>query len=109
MSSRRTTSRRRAVRPIDLSSPPPDSQSARLGVNEADLRAIIDSVPSPIAYVDRDGRYRLSNRAHREWHKQESLKGMSISDLLDPAGYAAARPHFEEALRGRAVVFETQM
>jgi PAS domain S-box-containing protein len=75
------------------------------------LRTITDAMPGLIAYLDRDGRYRLCNEAYRTWFDVEptSLFGKHIADVLGDEAYRAVEPHMASALAGRATTFESEI
>jgi diguanylate cyclase len=79
-----------------------------LAQREADLRNVLNSVPSMLAYWNSDLVCRFANQAYETWFgvKPEDLLGRHIQDLLGPDLYARNRPYLEAALAGQAQVFE---
>ncbi len=65
-----------------------------LAARESQLRAIMDGVPAPVAYIDRDERCRYVNRAFLEYFGLESRRGRRA---------APARRRRARHLRERAV------
>ena len=56
-------------------------------------RALIDAMPNPVSYKDREGRYRLYNRAWEEWFSDgKDWIGKTVFDRLDER---VAREHHE--------------
>jgi PAS domain S-box-containing protein len=72
------------------------------------LRLLVDSVPSMLAYWDRDLNCRFANRAYETWFgaNPDALLGTSIRDLLGPTLFAMNEPHIRAALRGEPQTFE---
>jgi PAS domain S-box-containing protein len=83
---------------------------AAVRARELQLRVLIDAMPALIAYVDRDRRYGLVNRAYEEWfgREGESLAGRRIDDVLDPELLETLRPHVQTALAGERAEFEAE-
>jgi diguanylate cyclase (GGDEF)-like protein/PAS domain S-box-containing protein len=84
----------------------------RLALELADrqqyLQYAVDHVPSMLAYWDADLRCRFANRAYEQWFgvQVDKLLGCHLSELLEPALFAANKPHLDAALRGEAQTFE---
>jgi PAS domain S-box-containing protein len=77
-----------------------------------DLLALItDNLPPLIAYIDREFRYRLNNRAYEEWFglSREEITGKTVEEVLGPDAWNALKPHMEGALAGRKEVFESHI
>ena len=78
---------------------------------EADsrLRAIADSLPSLVAYVDAEQRFRYVNRNAAIWYAtpEAKLLGARVADVLVPEAYAALRPWIDATYRGEEQRFET--
>lgn len=74
----------------------------------ADLRTVLDHVPSMVAYWDRELRCRFANRAYEDWFgvKPDDLIGTHISDLLGPSLYELNKAHIQAALAGQEQTFE---
>ncbi|MGE0274289.1 MAG: PAS domain S-box protein [Nitrospiraceae bacterium] len=77
---------------------------------EEQLRVITDSVPSLIAYVDRDERYRFVNAGYDAAFRRprHNILGRSIRELAGE-GYEELRPFIARVLAGEAVSFESRM
>lgn len=89
----------------------PDSGAGReedLGWREREFRALADNVPALFSYIDSDQRYRYVNLAYEKaWGRPaETIIGQTVSQVLGPDGFAAARPHVEAALGGQDVTYE---
>lgn len=86
---------------------PEDAQ--RQGRRE--LRVLMDALPLLTAYVDREERYRFTNRAHQEWFGYEAseIPGMTMRAVLGDATYGTLEPHIRAALAGRQVRFEADI
>ncbi len=76
--------------------------------SEARIRTIADGIPSQIAYVDREQRYRFNNNAYETWFgmRKEDCHGKSVAEVIGPENYDRTRPYIERALRGEEVRFE---
>ncbi|MET0382644.1 MAG: PAS domain-containing protein [Burkholderiaceae bacterium] len=77
---------------------------------ERQLRAITDSLPATITYLDREERYRFVNRTGLEWigKPAEMVIGQRISDTLRPIAYERRRDYIRRALQGERVTFEAE-
>ena len=75
------------------------------------LLLLAEASPQLIAYVDRDQRYRMVNRAYERWFGQprEEILGKHVRDFVGEHAYQAVRPHVEAALAGDAHTFETEL
>jgi two-component system cell cycle sensor histidine kinase/response regulator CckA len=76
--------------------------------SEARLRLVMDGMPGLIAYVDRDFRYRFTNRRYTEWFLRppSDFDGRTIAEAMGEEGFLMIRGHAERALRGETVTFE---
>lgn len=74
------------------------------------IRALVDHVPSMLAYWDTEQRCRFANRAYQRWFgvTPESLLGTHIRELLGPL-YELNLPYIERALSGEAQEFEREI
>jgi PAS domain S-box-containing protein len=79
--------------------------------SENQLRLMADSLPSLIAYVDRDQRYQFNNKAYEEWFglSPAEIKGKHLKEVLGTTLYETIRPHVEAALSGRKVHYEAEI
>jgi PAS domain S-box-containing protein len=80
-------------------------------MNLAYLRLVIDGVPGLVSYIDRQYKYRFSNRAYREWFQRPdlNLNGMSVTEIAGDEGLALIRPHLDRALAGERVTYERRI
>ncbi len=87
------------------------TRTAELNIALRDLRNVLDSVPSMIAYWDRNLRNRFANKAYEEWFgvTPEWVKGRLLSELLDEDAYRESTPYVEGALRGEPQSFEREL
>jgi diguanylate cyclase (GGDEF)-like protein/PAS domain S-box-containing protein len=76
--------------------------------SETRLRLVANSVPALISYVDREQRYRFSNRTYDDWFgiAHESMSGRTIADVFGDDAYQRMRGNFERVLAGEEVEFE---
>jgi PAS domain S-box-containing protein len=82
-----------------------------LRASEAQLRLMADSLPVLISYVNREQRYQFNNLAYARWFgvPRDSLKGVSVREVLGDNAYQAIRGYIEKALAGEEVRFETEL
>ena len=71
---------------------------------------LLDTILSPITYVDKDFNYQYVNKVCAEWFgaKLENIIGKPVSAFLDAEAYTAARPYMERAIRGETARLETE-
>ena len=76
--------------------------------SERRIRIVTDNVPVLIAYVDRDQRYRFTNRAYQATMRTtpSQTDGRHVADILGPARYRRLLPHIEGVLAGIPQTFE---
>jgi PAS domain S-box-containing protein len=76
--------------------------------SEERLRLVADNVPALISYVDRDLRYRFSNRTYDDWFgiEHEKMEGRTVAEVFGEEAYARMRPDIERCMAGAAVEFE---
>jgi PAS domain S-box-containing protein len=76
--------------------------------SEERLRLVANNVPALISYLDRDQRFRFSNRTYDDWFgiTQERMLGRSVAEVFgdEPAG--RMQPHIQRVLSGEEVEFE---
>jgi PAS domain S-box-containing protein len=83
-------------------------RTAALNAALHDLRAIIDAVPSMIAYWDRHLINRVVNRAYSGWFglEPEAVQGRHMSYVFGEALFERSQPLVQAALRGERQSFE---
>src|SRR3954471_6304331 len=76
--------------------------------SEERLRLIANNVPALISYVDREQRYRYSNRTYHDWFgiRHESMQGRTVAEVFGDEAYSRMRPEIERCLAGASVQFE---
>src|SRR5688572_22080353 len=76
--------------------------------SEARLRLMANSVPALISYVDREQRYRFSNRTYDDWFgiAHEGMHGRTVAEVFGDEAYQGMRGNFERVLAGEQVEFE---
>lgn len=94
-------STRRSVRRTE------EAEAARRESEER-LRMVADNVPALISYVDREQRYRFSNRTYGDWFgfEHEKMRGRTVAEVFGEEVYARIRPHIEDVLAGSPAEFE---
>ena len=80
----------------------------RLQDSEKRQRLIIDNIPSLIAYVDRDLRYRFINAYFHQLLEVDpgDVVGKQVSEALGAENYALLKPHLDATLAGKPQHFE---
>ncbi|WP_042880574.1 diguanylate cyclase domain-containing protein [Cupriavidus necator] len=78
--------------------------------SERRLRAVTDTLPSLLAFIDTEERYIFNNVAYEHVFglKLEELRGKPMREVLGEARYARAQPFLQRALAGAAVTFESE-
>jgi diguanylate cyclase (GGDEF)-like protein/PAS domain S-box-containing protein len=81
---------------------------AALRESEERLRLVANNVPALISYVDREQRYRFSNRTYDDWFgiAHEGMHGRSLADIFGEEAYGRMRQYIERCIAGEAVQFE---
>ncbi|HSU77286.1 MAG TPA: EAL domain-containing protein [Burkholderiales bacterium] len=85
-----------------------EEAEAALRESEERLRLIANNVPALISYVDREQRYRFSNRTYDDWFgiAHERMHGRTIAEIFGDDAYGRMRPGIERVLAGATVQFE---
>ena len=90
-----------------------DLCAARAKAEESEhrLRSITDNIPSMIAYIDRDRRYRFNSRFYESWTGRPlaDITGKHIRDVIGTDAYAAVHPNLERAFAGERVDFDVEV
>ena len=76
--------------------------------SEERLRLVANNVPALISYVDREHRYRFSNRTYDDWFgiAHEAMQGRTVAEVFGEEAYGRMRQNLERCLAGEAVEFE---
>jgi PAS domain S-box-containing protein len=79
-----------------------------LARNEAWLRAVVDSVPARLAYIDTSLRYRMINsQLARAFHREPAeMLGRNAREVRSETDWTDVAPRFDAALRGQAQRWE---
>jgi len=85
-----------------------EEAEAALRESEERLRLIANNVPALISYVDREQRYRFSNRTYNDWFgiAHERMQGCTLAEIFGDEAYGRMRPEVERVLAGTSVEFE---
>ena len=72
------------------------------------MRLVIDAMPALIAFVDKDRRFVIINKAYERWFKRpaEEIIGKTVRELLGGEAYGIASEYVDAALSGRQVTYE---
>ena len=76
--------------------------------SEERMRLVANNVPALISYVDREQRYRFSNRTYDAWFgiAHEEMIGRTVAEVFGDDAYARMRPDIERCIAGETVEFE---
>jgi diguanylate cyclase (GGDEF)-like protein/PAS domain S-box-containing protein len=76
--------------------------------SEARMRLVANNVPALISYIDREQRYRFSNRTYDDWFglAHERMAGRTVAEVFGQDAYERMRAHFDRVLAGEEVEFE---
>jgi diguanylate cyclase (GGDEF)-like protein/PAS domain S-box-containing protein len=85
-----------------------EKAEAALRESEERLLLIANNVPALISYVDREQRYRFSNRTYDDWFgiPYQRMQGRTVSEIFGDEAYGRMRPDIERCLGGANVQFE---
>jgi len=85
-------------------------QGQRSTERERVLRLIVDSFPGLAAYLDREFRYRFTNKAYAEWFGRTDVNfaGMSIEDAFGRGRWEPIKAEMERAFAGEKVTYEAR-
>lgn len=83
----------------------------RAEASEQRLRAITDSIPSMVGYIDRERRYRFNNRYYETWlnRRLSEITGRAVADVLGADAYKSVGPNLDRAFRGERVDFDVEV
>src|SRR5687768_10853169 len=72
------------------------------------MRLVANNVPALISYVDREQRYRFSNRTYDAWFgiAHEEMIGRTVAEVFGEDAYARMRQDIERCINGETVEFE---
>src|SRR5918992_3438876 len=81
---------------------------AALRESEERLRLVANNVPALISYVDREQRYRFSNRTYDDWFgiAHEGMQGRSLAEIFGDEAHGRMRAYIERCIAGESVQFE---
>src|SRR5687768_15865171 len=81
---------------------------AALRESEERMRLVANNVPALISYVDRDQRYRFSNRTYDDWFgiAHERMEGRKVAEVFGAEAYASMKENLARCLAGEEVEFE---
>ena len=78
------------------------NDATKLRESERRQQLILDSLPSSVFLIDRDEKVQFCNKKALQISELQlpSLVGIKVVDLLQPSGYAVAKPHLDAAFAG---------
>src|SRR3990170_2869729 len=76
--------------------------------SEERMRLVANNVPALISYVDREQRYRFSNRTYDAWFgiAHEQMIGRTVAEVFGDEAYGRMRQDIERCIDGETVEFE---
>jgi len=79
-----------------------------LASRESQLRAIMDGVPAPVAYIDRDERCQYVNRPFLQYFglTAQEVAALRLRDVVGHGIYASAQALLSRALQGESTSFD---
>ncbi|MBV8271212.1 MAG: diguanylate cyclase [Cupriavidus sp.] len=82
----------------------------QLARSERRLRAVTDTLPSLLAFIDNEERYVFNNVAYERVFGMPlaEIRGKTVREVLGEERYERARPYLERALHGEVVHFEAE-
>jgi formate hydrogenlyase transcriptional activator len=84
---------------------------ARSRESESRFRQLAENVPAIFTHVDRDLRYRFSNRKHQEavGREPEEIVGRTVEEVLGEKSTTLLQPYLDRALAGETVQWEYEL
>ncbi|CAG9169488.1 diguanylate cyclase domain-containing protein [Cupriavidus respiraculi] len=78
--------------------------------SERRLRAVTDTLPALLAFIDTEERYVFNNAAYERAFgvPVAELRGKTVREVVGEHRYAIAQPHLRRALAGDVVTFESE-
>ena len=79
-----------------------------LAARESQLRAIMDGIPAPVAYIDRDEHCEYVNRTFLQYFglTAEQVANLPLRDVVGHGIYASAQAMLARALEGESTAFD---
>jgi len=92
---------------LDVTAQKLNEEALREG--ERQLRLLADALPLLVAYIGPDLRYRVANRAYREWLglEPEQVVGRTVPEVVGEEIYGLLKDRIAAALAGRPCAFES--
>ncbi|GJG94697.1 diguanylate cyclase domain-containing protein [Cupriavidus pauculus] len=80
----------------------------QLARSERRLRAVTDTLPVLLAFIDNDERYVFNNAAYERAFglPVDRIRGMTVRELIGEERYLRAQPHLQRARAGSVISFE---
>ncbi|SIT83762.1 PAS domain-containing protein [Pontibacter indicus] len=75
------------------------------------LRLITDALPVLIGYLDKEEKYRFTNKAYEAWFpgKASDLLGKPVREIVGEKAYSGVKQYIDRALAGERLDFESRM
>jgi PAS domain S-box-containing protein len=85
-----------------------ESLEQQVAARTAELRAVLDAMPTMIAYSDRELRFRLANPAYLRWYgkRSEQLIGAPLRSIMGNTLFSLNERLIDAALSGEPQTFE---
>ncbi|MEO8132953.1 MAG: EAL domain-containing protein [Betaproteobacteria bacterium] len=80
----------------------------RLAQREGQLRAFMDGIPAPVAFIDREWKYEFINRAFVDFTDRpaDEIQGRPLKEISPPEDYPRLSALLERAIAGQPVTYE---
>src|SRR5689334_19337856 len=89
---------------------PEAEENAKLDQADFSLN-VIEAIPLPVAFVDKNNRYEYVNKAYLEWRgvNRSEVVGKNVDEFLGQVVYALVKDHVQKALNGHASTYEIEI
>ena len=79
-----------------------------LAQSDARLRAITDSSPACIGYIDIEQRFEFCNRTYEDWYgaPKDTFIGRHVREVIGAAAYSQVEPYYRQVMAGQRVSYE---
>src|SRR6185503_19052196 len=104
----------RSISRLDLA-PMPQTVGDSIGVERGPMHALsqrkLNALGTPVAYVDRNQRYRFVNKALLDWFgkRADEVIGREIIEVIGRESYQLYRAYIDAALGGEKTGYEWQL
>lgn len=98
-------------KPMDSGKGPSPVEKPKEKVSPEFFSLILDAVPTPVSYIDRDEKYCYVNKAYLEFYhiSTSDVIGKTIESFAGSKSYALVKTYIDRALNGEQAHFEAEM